>query len=76
MGIFTFMQEVAENPQRVILQKNVDGVWKNAQADEYGQWIIINQCFITDGSEYKECHLRYRKMENITESDVRFGCTF
>ena len=52
-GIFTFMQEVAENPQRVILQKDLDGVWTNAQADEYGQWNYNKSMFYYDGSEYK-----------------------
>lgn len=52
-GIVTFLQEVAENPQRVLLQKNVDGVWKNAQADEYGQWNYNKSMFFYDGSEFK-----------------------
>ncbi len=52
-GIVTFLQEVAENPQRVLLQKNVDGVWQNAQADEYGQWNYNKSMFFYDGSEFK-----------------------
>ena len=75
-GIFTFMQEVAENPQRVILQKNVDGVWKNAQADEYGQWNYNKSMFYYDGSEYKNAIYATEKWKILPSLTLDLGARF
>lgn len=75
-GIVTFLQEVAENPQRVILQKNVNGEWVNAQADEYGQWNYNKSMFYYDGSEFKNALYATANWKIVPKLNLDLGARF
>lgn len=74
-GMVSFMQEVAENPQHIILQKQqADGTWinssyKNGTPDQYGNWAYNNSMFYYDGSDYKNSLYvteKWKALRNLT----------
>lgn len=78
-GIVTFMQEVAENPQHIILQTQLeDGSWtnntyKNGTPDQYGNWAYNASMFYYDGSEYKNALYATDKWKILPNLTLNLG---
>lgn len=75
-GILTFLQEVAENPQHVIQQELVNGVWTNTKADQYGQWNYNNSMFYYDGSETRNAIYATEQWKILPNLKLDLGARF
>lgn len=75
-GILTFLQEVAENPQHVIQQELVNGVWTNTKADQYGQWNYNNSMFYYDGTETRNAIYATEQWKILPNLKLDLGARF
>lgn len=75
-GIFSFLQEVAENPQHLILQSYVNGAWQNTQADRYGQWNYNGSMLYFDGSETRNAIYATEQWKILPNLKLDLGARF
>ena len=75
-GIFSFLQEVAENPQHLIQQSYVNGAWQNTQADRYGQWNYNGSMFYFDGSETRNAIYATEQWKILPNLKLDLGARF
>lgn len=75
-GIFSFLQEVAENPQHLIQQNYVNGTWQNTQADRYGQWNYNNSMLYFDGSETRNAIYATEQWKILPNLRLDLGARF
>ena len=75
-GYFSFLQEVAENPQHLIQQSYVNGAWQNTQADRYGQWNYNGSMLYFDGSETRNAIYATEQWKILPNLKLDLGARF
>ena len=75
-GYFSFLQEVAENPQHLIQQNYVNGAWQNTQADRYGQWNYNGSMLYFDGSDTRNAIYATEQWKILPNLKLDLGARF